>query len=204
VHGTYGLSATSGILGAWRLGIQLDERERRTLNLTLKEAISIEGTLLMFDATPHEAVPVQAVRISESANQRISESNVNLPTYPLTPSPTHPFVVATTLSDESGKYRFINLKPGQYQVRCQTFDEYVYYGVKGQGGKRAKITFHATGNSQYGDILNVELNKTISNIDFRSPRRGRQLVVCGRGRNYTLSKECHSSVHRRSTRYHRI
>jgi hypothetical protein len=45
VHAAYDLSATAGDLGAWQLGIRLREGERRTLNLTLKAAISIEGKL---------------------------------------------------------------------------------------------------------------------------------------------------------------
>ncbi|MBC8227929.1 SpoIIE family protein phosphatase, partial [bacterium] len=96
---------------------------------TLKEAISISGTLLMLDdATPHVAVVVQAV----------------------TPAPTgqsEPTVVATTLSDESGRYRFINLKPGPYQVRCYTKSGYVYY--------------------QQGEVLHVQRGKAFLSIDFR-------------------------------------
>jgi hypothetical protein len=62
VRGQYDLSAASGDLGAWQLGIRLREGERRTLPLTLKKAISIEGTLLMLDdKTPHVAVVVQVV-----------------------------------------------------------------------------------------------------------------------------------------------
>ncbi len=57
----------------------------------LEETISIEGTLLMLDdVTPHVAVPVQAVRDEE--------------------------VIATTLSDEGGKYRFIGLDTNYQQV----------------------------------------------------------------------------------------
>jgi len=68
-----------------------------------KEKTSIEGTLLMLDdTTPHTAVPVQVIRDGE--------------------------VIATTLSDEHGRYQFIDLKPGRYQVRCYTMDGYVYYG----------------------------------------------------------------------------
>jgi hypothetical protein len=70
-------------------------------NISSKEAISVEGTILMLDdTTPHVAVPVQAIRDGK--------------------------VIATALSDESGKYRFINLKPGQYHVRCQVLGGYVY------------------------------------------------------------------------------
>ena len=60
-------------------------------NLALEKLISIQGTLLMLDdATPHVAVPVQAICDGE--------------------------VIATTLSDESGKYQFANLERERYQV----------------------------------------------------------------------------------------
>ena len=73
--------------------------------------ISIEGTLLMLDdTTPHVAVPVQIIRDGR--------------------------VIATTLSDEGGRYRFVGLKPGRYQVRCQVLDGYVYYG--GEEGARER------------------------------------------------------------------
>ncbi|MFQ6044393.1 MAG: LamG-like jellyroll fold domain-containing protein, partial [Candidatus Poribacteria bacterium] len=120
-RGLYDLSATKNELGDLRLGIRLREGESRTLNLTLKEAISIEGKLMMLDdITPHVAVVVQAV----SDGKRI----------------------ATVLSDEEGKYRFINLKPGQYQVRCYTTNGYVYY--------------------QNGEILRVQRTSKLSDINF--------------------------------------
>ena len=57
--------------------------------------ISISGTLLTLDnKTPHVACVVQVV------------------------TPQDLTVVATTLSDELGKYQLDNLKPGPYQVRC--------------------------------------------------------------------------------------
>ena len=75
-----------------------------------KEAQSISGTLLIFDdKTPHSAVPVQLVILSPDGK---GES----------------VVIATTLSDENGKYRFINLTPGRYQMRCYTLNGYIYYG----------------------------------------------------------------------------
>jgi len=94
VSGSYDLFTTADELGGLRLGIQLDAGERLTLKLTLKEAVSIEGTVLMLDdTTPHIAVPVQAIRDGR--------------------------VAATVLTDERGEYRFINLKPGQYQQQSQ-------------------------------------------------------------------------------------
>ena len=125
----YNLSVTAGVRGDWKLDIPLREDDRKNLNFTLKEAISISGTLLMLDdKTPHVAVVVQAV----------------------TPAPTgqsEPTVVATTLSDEAGRYRFINLKPGQYQVRCYTTSGYVYY--------------------QQREVLHVQRGKAFLSIDFR-------------------------------------
>jgi len=112
-RGSYDLSVTSGEKGVWQLGIRLHEGEPRTLNLTLKEAISISGTLLMLDdTTPHVACVVQAVR----------------------PHPKHS-VIATTLTDENGQYQFINLKPATYQVRCYTLNGYVYH----QEGKHLAV-----------------------------------------------------------------
>jgi hypothetical protein len=49
VIGSYDLFAKKGERGTQRLGMSLRESERRTLNLTLKQAVSIEGTLLMLD-----------------------------------------------------------------------------------------------------------------------------------------------------------
>ena len=53
------------------------------------------------------------------------------------------------------------LKPGGYQVRCQILDGYVYYGQDGKEAKGQK------GNRLFGEILQVEEDKTLSGIDFR-------------------------------------
>ena len=131
-RGLYDLSAISDELGDWQLGIRLRGGKRRTINLTLKEAISIEGTILMLDdITPHVAIPVQAIRDGK--------------------------VIATTLSDEWGKYRFINLKPGQYQVRCQIMKGEIYFVEKG---------LHSM-SPRDATLLKVERGKTLKGIDFR-------------------------------------
>lgn len=71
--------------------------------MSIEEQASIEGTLLMLDdATPHVAVPVQAMCDGE--------------------------VIVTVLSDERGRYQFANLKSGEYRLRCQILGGYVYYG----------------------------------------------------------------------------
>jgi signal transduction histidine kinase/ligand-binding sensor domain-containing protein/CheY-like chemotaxis protein len=134
--------------GEWRLGISLSERERRILNLTLKEAISIQGLVSipenMKDVEAHKFAPVQAV---------------------IPPSPgsmDEPAVAATVLSNWSGKYQFINLKPGRYQLRCHVPGGYIYYrSLPDDDGMDMNLS-----NSSEGDILEVRRGTLLSNIDF--------------------------------------
>jgi hypothetical protein len=71
--------------------------------MSSEDHVSMEGTLVMMDdVTPHVAVPVQVMQDGE--------------------------VIATTLSDERGRYQFVDLKPGSYQLRCQVLGGCVYYG----------------------------------------------------------------------------
>jgi serine phosphatase RsbU (regulator of sigma subunit) len=128
VHGSCDLSATAGDLGDWQLGIPLREREHRQLDITLREAISISGAVLASDdASPQVNVLVQAVTISRG-----------------------PQFATAALSDEEGKYRFINLKPGQYQIRCRVPGSDVYYGEE----------------KNIAPTLQVERGKTLKNINF--------------------------------------
>ena len=88
-----------------------------------EDLISIVGALFMpvpDHTTPHVAVVVQAVRDGE--------------------------VIDTTLSDAAGRFTFANLKPGEYQVRCQTPAGYVY-PVEGEThpvavGETLQVHFH--------------------------------------------------------------
>ena len=152
VRGSFDLFAMRNELGDLRLGIRLrlglsakrieTKGEHRTLNLTLKEAISIEGKLMMLDdTTPHVAVPVQAIRNGE--------------------------VIEGALSDGNGRYRFANLKPGRYQVRCYVVyvskpvlipGEYVYY---------TESEDNPVVDASQATTLHLELGKTCNDIDFR-------------------------------------
>src|SRR5207247_8765098 len=40
-------------------------------------------------------------------------------------------VIAATVTDSQGAFRFVNLKPGRFQVRCQTPGDWVF-GGRGQ------------------------------------------------------------------------
>jgi len=94
------ISFTSGERGCWWLAQTLRPNERLTRDATLHPAVSLSGALTMLDKEqgPHRDVTVQALRDG--------------------------VVVASVLSDERGHYRFVNLKPGNYRVRCQTPNGY--------------------------------------------------------------------------------
>ena len=160
---SYDLGVTWYEKGDWQLNLNLHPGERRQMVLTLKQTISISGTLLTFDSTLHVGVSVQAVRIDKD---KLAKSNFN------------PQMISTTLSNDGGEYRFINLKPGRYLVRFYT-GAWVYYGEKGKDGKEVKgqkSKDYVTRNTQLrkassrirdGKILQVERGKTLENIDFR-------------------------------------
>ena len=97
--GHYDIQATHGDKGTWETGVQLSAGDRAKINLTLQKAVSISGTLLKFDNTPHVGVVVEALLLQKNGS---SQSR------------------ATTLSDNRGQYQFINLAAGRYQLRCHT------------------------------------------------------------------------------------
>ncbi len=149
--GLYDLYATSGEKidsdipmgkhGQMLLDVPLHRGESKSLDLTLQEDISIQGTLHMLDdKTPHAYVAVQAIRNGK--------------------------VINTTWSNEDGEYWFVSLRPGKYHVRCQVLGGYVYYGVT---SKELRVTGNELSNAEpeIGKLLQVERSKTLKNIDFR-------------------------------------
>ncbi len=125
--GHYNIQATHEDKGNWEMGVQLPAGDRAKMNLTLRQAISISGNLLALDNnTPNAGVLVEAILIGEnSAGQKRT----------------------TTLSDSRGRYQFINLIAGSYQLRCHTWD---------------------THNDNPNPIVSVDRQNTL-NIDFRFP-----------------------------------
>jgi hypothetical protein len=105
------------------IGLLLSYEVWETAAQSQETPINIVGTIFMpvpDHTTPHVAVLVQAVRDGE--------------------------VIDTKLSDVAGRFSFANLKPGQYQVRCQTPAGYVY-PVEGEThqittGERLQVHFH--------------------------------------------------------------
>ena len=114
-EGTFNLYATGPMAaGDLREDLRLHEGKHRKLDLRLKPARHIEGTLLMPDGVPppHVSVPVQAVwasTIPPASGGKVKQRNQER-------------------SDSVSKYQFVNLKPGLYRVRCYTGSKYVYYG----------------------------------------------------------------------------
>ena len=105
---SYDLYASQSTKGVVLEDLQLQPGVNYSLDLILTESVHIEGVISMFDGTPQVGVTVQAVRIPPEAGA---------------PGVT----MASALSDAEGKYRFANLKPGTYQVRCHTKEGYRYY-----------------------------------------------------------------------------
>ncbi len=88
-------------LGGALSGLTLKPGERRVVDLQLDRAVSISGHVLTLDGkTPQSAVPVQAmVRDGDKGALRIG---------------------AMEFTDDDGVFRFVNLRPGEYWVRCLT------------------------------------------------------------------------------------
>ena len=125
--GHYDIQATRGDRGNWKIGVQLSTGARVNMNLTLQKAISVSGHLLTLDDTPHTGVLVEALSLGESGLRQRK---------------------VTTFSDKRGRYKFINLEPGSYQLRCHTSD---------------------TDGSNLNIIVSVSSKKTLENVDFRFP-----------------------------------
>ncbi|MDE0401094.1 MAG: carboxypeptidase regulatory-like domain-containing protein, partial [Candidatus Poribacteria bacterium] len=125
--GHYDIQATYRDKGDWKIGVPLSIGARVNMNLTLQKAISVSGHLLTLDNTPHVGVLVEALSLGESGPRQRR---------------------VTTFSDQVGEYKFINLEPGSYQLRCQTSD---------------------TDFSHLDIIVSVSSQKPAENISFRFP-----------------------------------
>ncbi len=125
--GHYDLQATHGDKGKWEMGVQLSAGARVNMNLTLQKTVSISGSLLKLDNTPHVGVVVEALLLRKNGSSQRW---------------------ATTLSDNSGRYQFINLRTGRYQLRCHTLK---------------------TQREDPNKIVSVVTQNTLEDVDFRFP-----------------------------------
>ena len=141
----YDISFTYGEEGCWWLGELLTPGQRAPRNAQLHPASSLSGTLTMLDAarSPHRQVLVQALR---------GEA-----------------VAASALSDEKGQYQFINLRPGDYRLRCLTPARERYYRPMISSESRTSADEDATGEPSRSPVLHLEEEKPIRGLDFRFP-----------------------------------
>jgi signal transduction histidine kinase/ligand-binding sensor domain-containing protein/CheY-like chemotaxis protein len=139
--GQYDLYLQSGEQGAWLMDLSIRAGGQRRLDVRLRQALSLSGTVRALDDTPLNGIVVQALR------------------YPSRAGP--PQVVDAVLTDARGKYQFLHLKPGAYQVRCQVPGAHVYYGSGDGASSRAAV-------------LEVVQGKPLSQVGFRlmPPKKG--------------------------------
>ena len=126
-NGDYDIEANHGDKGKWEIGVQLSAGARVKVDLTLQNAVSISGSLLKFDNTPHVGVVVEALLLEKNGYYQRR---------------------ATTLSDNRGQYKFINLRTGQYLLRCHTLK---------------------TQREDPNKIVSVGTQNTLEDVDFRFP-----------------------------------
>ncbi|NIP92566.1 MAG: carboxypeptidase regulatory-like domain-containing protein, partial [Akkermansiaceae bacterium] len=127
---TFVLESSRGYLASERVEVRPRE-SRQEFDLELRDRAPLSGEVLTFDESPLGGVIVQVLRSGEEP----VDSDV----------PAGP--VATTLSDERGRYRFPSLSPGSYAVRAQVpggfaeaeRSEPVVIGEEGQLGR---VDFH--------------------------------------------------------------
>ena len=103
---TFDLRTDAGDLGAWMSGVTCSGGERKEVNVTLANAVSIAGKVTAFDGSPIPDVIVQAVRADAPPREagRLA-------------SPGLAATTLTTTTNTAQSYRFLNLRPGEYKVR---------------------------------------------------------------------------------------
>ena len=104
------LFVSNGELSAYRLGFQPSAEPQQRLDWTLLDP---EKTpVVLGSAAPGSAgIPADVL-----PGKVLAGKDAGAPSAPLFPAGT---VVATVVTDEQGNFKFPNVKPGTYQVRCQ-------------------------------------------------------------------------------------
>ncbi len=134
---TYDLRVTAGELGAWLFDVSTPPGERRELEVALTRAISISGKVMAMDGSPQTALVVDAIRVRDPSSdpggaapsRRLDFTDEQQPSSAengrirsLLPMPGFS---ATALTELNGTFQFVNLRPGQYRLRCHGPDEFV-------------------------------------------------------------------------------
>jgi hypothetical protein len=139
----FDIAATAGELGIWKFGLACPPGKRTELNLTLSNALSIVGKVTAFDGSLIGDVIVQAVRADAPPREAGSLATPGLAATVLT----------TTTNAEQG-YRFLNLRPGEYNVRIHV--------------PEGQLEYH------HGEALRVEPGKKrVADFQIAPFRKGR-------------------------------
>jgi signal transduction histidine kinase/DNA-binding response OmpR family regulator/ligand-binding sensor domain-containing protein len=143
-NATWELSAKWGDLGYRDAKLQLKAGESQRTDLLLKEAVSMSGRVATLDTnTPLASVVVQVVMDTGADRSSVG-------TGPRLKLADDRPVVDTTLTDTQGRFKFINLRPGTYLVRCHVLGGLKYYhepvvieeNPKSQFANRPSVDFH--------------------------------------------------------------
>ncbi|MEW6158965.1 MAG: two-component regulator propeller domain-containing protein [Verrucomicrobiota bacterium] len=102
------LEATNTELDGWVSDLVLRPGEEREVDLVMKPANSLAGSVVALDDSALPSVVVQAMRV-KAASQLAGS------------------VAKTVLTDGKGKFIFDNLKPGSYQIRIHTPGQFAYF-----------------------------------------------------------------------------
>ena len=118
---------TAGEMGTWLFDVALPPGERWRRDVPLPNAVSISGRVLAMDGSPQNAMVVQAIHISAPSFDPGGAAQHRGPNEDRTITPLLPLPAfsETVLSDDEGNFKFVNLRPGNYRLRCHGPDGYI-------------------------------------------------------------------------------
>ena len=105
--GSHDVVARLGELGRWRQDLHFVPGQEYRVDISLTPSLDLHGHIQALDHEPLADVVIQALRQVQDG---------------------FPQVMQSAQSDERGNYRFFNLPPGTYYLRCHRQDHYVYAG----------------------------------------------------------------------------
>lgn len=124
--GKVDLLLENGDLGEQRLDFGVQPGERVVWDVSLKNAVSISGSVTALEDSPLSAVFVELVadRALASAGAGATGSGARMRSFL---SPVDPQFSRWVLTDADGVFKFVNLRAGRYKVRIHTPDGPVSY-----------------------------------------------------------------------------
>jgi signal transduction histidine kinase/CheY-like chemotaxis protein/ligand-binding sensor domain-containing protein len=131
-HDTYDITATKGDLGGWVTKVKCPRGQRKEVDITLENAVSIIGKVSSWDGN---IIPDAVVQVVQGNAPPRRPGQITTPGLMGTAS-------VTAGTNVTVSYRFLNLPPGEYSLRLHLPDGQIEY--------------------QEGKTLRVEAGKTVS------------------------------------------